>query len=134
MDGVWRSAGWVAIWSTWAGWNDAYCAKLEAPHRNYGKRIASLFTHALFDWLTALGLTLVLMGHRAGRGSGDLKHGAGARPGQPRRPRQVRRQAAGGGGHGDADAAADAYLIPQLSPCVTRPPIRCGDMTMIKPV
>ena len=43
------------------GWLDSYCAKLEAPHRNYGKRIASLFTHALFDWLTGLGLTLVLM-------------------------------------------------------------------------
>lgn len=46
------------------GWPDAYTAKLEAPHRKFGKSIAGLFTNALFDWLQGLGLTLVLMDAR----------------------------------------------------------------------
>lgn len=43
------------------GWPDGYLAKLEAPDRRYGKRIAWGFSQFLFYWLEALGLTLLLV-------------------------------------------------------------------------
>lgn len=43
------------------GWPDFYCAKVEAPGRRYGKRVAWGLSAFLSFWLESLGLTLVLM-------------------------------------------------------------------------
>lgn len=43
------------------GWADGYSAKLEAPDRKYGRRVAWGISAFLNWWLEALGLTLVLM-------------------------------------------------------------------------
>lgn len=43
------------------GWPDGYCAKVEAPHRGYGRRVAWGISHLLAYWLEALGLALVVM-------------------------------------------------------------------------
>jgi len=43
------------------GFPDAYVAKLEAPNRTYGRRVAWGLSTFLFYWLEGLGLTLVLM-------------------------------------------------------------------------
>ena len=44
-----------------AGFPDAYVAKLEAPHRKYGKAAVRFIAHSLAPWLEVLGLRLVLM-------------------------------------------------------------------------
>lgn len=43
------------------GWPDGYCAKVEAPHRGYGRRVAWGISHLLAYWLESLGLVLVVM-------------------------------------------------------------------------
>lgn len=43
------------------GWPDGYCAKVEAPHRGYGKRVIWGLSAFLGYWLESLGLTLVVM-------------------------------------------------------------------------
>ena len=43
------------------GWPDAYCAKVEAPGRKYGKRVLWGLSAFLAYWLESLGLTLVVM-------------------------------------------------------------------------
>jgi hypothetical protein len=46
------------------GWSDAYCSKVEAPHRSYGKRAIWGITAALADWVQGLDLCLVLMSRK----------------------------------------------------------------------
>ncbi len=43
------------------GFPDAYVAKLEAPDRAYGRRVAWGLSKFLFFWLEGLGLSLVVM-------------------------------------------------------------------------
>lgn len=43
------------------GCPDGYIAKLEAPHRTYGRRAAWGITQTLVWWLESLGLALVVM-------------------------------------------------------------------------
>lgn len=43
------------------GCPDGYLAKLEAPHRSYGRRAAWGITQTLTWWLESLGLALVVM-------------------------------------------------------------------------
>jgi len=44
-----------------AGFPDGYIAKLEAPHRRYGRKAAQFLWASLTPWLEVLGLRLVLM-------------------------------------------------------------------------
>jgi len=43
------------------GFPDGYVAKLEAPERSYGRRVAWGLSTFLFYWLEGLGLSLVIM-------------------------------------------------------------------------
>lgn len=43
------------------GWPDGYTAKVEAPNRGFGRRVAWGLSHLLAYWLEALGLALVVM-------------------------------------------------------------------------
>lgn len=42
-------------------WPDGYTAKVEAPHRKYGRRVAWGLSTFLSYWVESLGLALVLM-------------------------------------------------------------------------